>query len=271
MISIVVPLYNKEKCIDRTILSVLNQTYGDFELIIVDDGSTDSSIKKVEAYKNERIRLIRKENGGPSSARNEGVEQAKGEWVIFLDADDEFLPDALKHFNTLILENPFISVFCCNFYIERENTRLLYSNGYKEGVIKNNFYDWVRGRCMPRAGAAVFRKSVLLEYPFKEYLRRNEDAEALFNIMRKYKIYRSPVSVMVYNQDSLEASKKRANIKEDYLGYLDLKKKSYWEKIALYGLFRSAKHTYPVESKLLYKYLYYRYDLFLINKLFSCF
>lgn len=269
MISIVVPLYNKEKCIDRTIVSILNQTYRDFELIIVDDGSTDTSVEKVEAYKDKRIRLIRKKNGGPSSARNKGVQQAKGEWIIFLDADDEFLSDALEHFSTLILQNPFISVFCCNFYIEQNKHRHLYSYGYKKGIIKNNFYDWVRGKCMPRAGASAFKKTILLEYPFKEYLSRYEDAEFLFNVMRKYQLYRSPVPVMVYSQDTLEASKKRTDIKKDYLGYLNLEKKSYWEKIALYDLFRKAKHIYPAESKLLYGDLYCRYDLFFIYKLFD--
>lgn len=269
MISVVIPLYNKEHCIDRTLLSVLNQTCKNFELIIVDDGSKDGSVNRVKAYGDSRVRLIRKENGGPSSARNLGVQQACGEWIVFLDADDELLSYALEHFYTLIQQNPLIEIFCCNFYKEQNGNKDLYSHFYKKGIIKNNFYAWIRGRCMPRTGAAIFRKKVLLKYPFKEYLRRYEDAESLLNIMREYQIYRSPVPVMIYKSDFLEASKKRPDIKQDYLGYLKLENKSFWEKIILYSLFRNARRTYPKEAKMLYKSLYCRIDLFLIYKLFD--
>ena len=98
MISVVIPLYNKEASIAQSLKSVLSQEYDDFEVVIVDDGSTDESVGVVEAINDPRIRLIKQENGGPSKARNTGVKNAKGEWILFLDADDELEPDALEYF-----------------------------------------------------------------------------------------------------------------------------------------------------------------------------
>lgn len=89
MISVVIPLYNKEPIIKKTLNSVLSQDYSDFEVVVVDDGSTDNSVAIVESIAGPRIRLIKQENGGPSKARNTGVKNAKGDWIVFLDADDE--------------------------------------------------------------------------------------------------------------------------------------------------------------------------------------
>lgn len=97
--SIIVPVYNVEKYIENCVSSVLKQTYGDFELLLVDDGSTDNSplICDSLAEKDERIKVIHKQNGGVSSARNEGIRQAKGDYILFLDADD--------YFDVFLLEN----------------------------------------------------------------------------------------------------------------------------------------------------------------------
>ena len=101
-ISVIIPLYNKEKIVERSVNSVLSQSFKNFELIIVDDGSTDNSFEIVNNIKDDRIRLMRQENGGPSKARNTGAKRACGEWIVFLDADDELLPCALKVFILLI-------------------------------------------------------------------------------------------------------------------------------------------------------------------------
>lgn len=100
MISVIVPVYNTEKYLDRCIQSVLSQTYTDFELLLIDDGSTDSSGAICDRYADldSRVRVFRKENGGASSARNMGLDNAKGEFIGFVDSDDYVLPEFLSNF-----------------------------------------------------------------------------------------------------------------------------------------------------------------------------
>jgi len=94
--SVVIPLFNKERFIKRSLDSVLSQSFLDFEVIVVDDGSTDNGPATAEHCQDARIRLVRQSNGGVSVARNRGITEAGGEWIAFLDADDEYLPEFLQ-------------------------------------------------------------------------------------------------------------------------------------------------------------------------------
>lgn len=98
-VSVVIPLYNKCSHIGRALKSILNQTFQDFEVIVVDDGSTDEGAAVVKLSADQRIKLIQQENRGVSSARNRGVNEASAELIAFLDADDEWMPE---HLNTLL-------------------------------------------------------------------------------------------------------------------------------------------------------------------------
>lgn len=100
MISIIVPIYNVEKYLRKCIDSILSQTYSDFEVLLIDDGSKDQSGEICDEYaaRDSRVRVFHKENGGVSSARNLGIEQAKGEWITFIDSDDWVDADYLANF-----------------------------------------------------------------------------------------------------------------------------------------------------------------------------
>ena len=87
-ISIIIPAYNQEKYIERCIQSAINQTQPALEIIVVNDGSTDNTLKIIEGYK-DKIRIISQKNGGVSSARNKAIENAIGDWILLLDSDDE--------------------------------------------------------------------------------------------------------------------------------------------------------------------------------------
>ena len=106
-VSIVIPVYNKAEFISSCIESLLQQDFDDFEIIAVDDGSTDDSGKICDdkAAQDARIRVIHTENGGVTAARRKGVEQAAGEYIMFVDADDQLLPDAIKILYTAITVN----------------------------------------------------------------------------------------------------------------------------------------------------------------------
>jgi len=94
-VSVVIPLYNKAPYFKRTLESIQAQTFPDYEVIVVDDGSTDDGARLVDALRDPRFRLIVRENGGPGRARNRGLREASGQYVAFLDADDEWLPGFL--------------------------------------------------------------------------------------------------------------------------------------------------------------------------------
>ena len=104
--SVVIPLYNKEDTVLRALESVRQQTFNDFEVIVVNDGSTDNSYYVIEHYDKLKIKLLNQENKGVSFARNRGVEEAKAELIAFLDADDEwktvchYLQSSLDQFGT---------------------------------------------------------------------------------------------------------------------------------------------------------------------------
>lgn len=115
MISVVIPLYNKEKQISHTLQSVLNQTFQDFEIVIVDDGSTDGSVDEVKKLTDPRIRLICQTNAGVAAARNRGIEEAKSDLIAFLDADDEWKPEYLTTQYHLYQKYPECSVYACNY------------------------------------------------------------------------------------------------------------------------------------------------------------
>lgn len=115
MISVVIPLYNKEKQIAHTLQSVFNQTFQNFEVVIVDDGSTDGSVAEVEKLSDSRIRLIHQKNAGVAAARNRGIEEAKGNLIAFLDADDEWKPEYLATQYHLSQKYPDCNVFACNY------------------------------------------------------------------------------------------------------------------------------------------------------------
>lgn len=127
MISIIIPLYNKEASIATALRGVLAQSYQDFEVVVVDDGSTDGGAAVVEQFDDPRIRLIRQANGGVSAARNRGIAEAKGEHVAFLDADDEWMPTFLEEIAALIAAYPECKARATNYIFN--------SNGVKSPTL----------------------------------------------------------------------------------------------------------------------------------------
>jgi glycosyltransferase involved in cell wall biosynthesis len=101
-VTVVIPLYNKALTIERALISVARQTYSEIEIIVVDDGSTDSGGIRAENFRDERLRVIRQMNHGPGSARNRGVADSSSELIAFLDADDEWEPEFLRRSLTLL-------------------------------------------------------------------------------------------------------------------------------------------------------------------------
>ena len=178
VVSVVIPTYNRAHLVGRAIQSVLRQTYSDFELIVVDDGSTDNTVEVVEAYQDPRIRLIRlARNYGVSRARNEGIQAARGEWVAFLDNDDEWLPRKLELQMARFREtdDPRITVVYGRGYRrygESAELKLPPPRVFFEGDV----FDHLLGSWSPGASGFVVRRSSLLGVGgFDEELAGSED------------------------------------------------------------------------------------------------
>ncbi len=266
MISVVIPLYNKETSVAQSLQSVLSQSYDDFEVVIVDDGSTDGSVAIVEAINDPRIRLIRQENGGPSKARNTGVKNARGEWIVFLDADDELLPGAIEYFADLLKAHQDCKFLAAPFYNGLQDKAILHCQ-YKDGFVENPYKGHFFGRFLPRTGAFVCARNLCQQELFNECIRRFEDLEWLYRIYKHTVVYTGSQPVLKTNMEYSSASRARKDIKEDFLGYLDFKGKSFWEKMALYSFYLGERDYYPEQCCKLYPWLYWRYDWLLIYKM----
>lgn len=129
-ISVVMPLYNKEVSVRRAIQSVLEQDMPDFELIIVDDGSTDQSFAQACQFQDPRIRFIQQTNQGVSRARNVGVSASKSHYVAFIDADDRYHPNFLSSMKRMMTDYPQACFYCCRFEVIDETGRLMQTRSY---------------------------------------------------------------------------------------------------------------------------------------------
>ena len=255
MISIIIPLYNKVNSIQGTLDSILSQEFQGNEVVIVDDGSTDNGQQVVSRIQDSRIRLIRQENGGVSRARNIGVENAKGDWVLFLDADDTLEPDAIRTISEDIRKRgKNVDVFTYNLYISKNGEKHLFKLSHTKGFLPFPFMNYYLNEIYPRTGNMVIRRSVMLHEKYNERFRRHEDSENTFRIMRHYRFYASVVPVFTYNLNTLEGSKRKKNIEEDFCCMMEPEGKPLFEQMVLYKLYREDTcYTYPELAEGLYK------------------
>ena len=143
--SVVIPLYNKENFIENTIQSLLNQTFSDFEVLVVNDCSTDTSEQLVARFDDPRINIIQHSvNKGLSASRNTGIKSANANYIAFLDADDLWKPSFLEKIDVLINQYPEASLFATKYEVLHKKNRIVthdfkLKNFTKHGIIKNFF------------------------------------------------------------------------------------------------------------------------------------
>jgi len=184
MFSVVIPLYNKALRVKNTIQSVLDQTYEDFEIIIVNDGSTDKSLDIVKSIEDPRIRIIDKPNGGVSSARNRGIKEAKYEWICFLDADDLWSSNHLAEYYRVICKKKQINWIISSYrkvYNKKKNIEIIHK---KSGHLDNVFDELLLGLSI-HTSTVCLRKKLFVTYPdllFTEGINRTEDREVWYKL-----------------------------------------------------------------------------------------
>lgn len=226
LISIVIPLYNKSAHIESTINSVLDQDSKNFELLIIDDGSTDNSLNIVQEIKSDKIRIIRKKNEGVSKTRNVGIDKAKGDYILFLDADDILLRNALTTFNTLIEVYPGKDVYVGS-YIEKKmkNEAVKRVVNKYEGVIENPLYATYMKKIRPRAGNMIICRNKLLDVGgFRTDITLYEDLEFILRVEEKCSIVSSSICILEYVRSGNGLSTIKIPVEKEYAYYVYLNK-----------------------------------------------
>lgn len=194
-VSVIIPVYNAEKYIAATVKSVFSQTYKNFEIIIIDDGTPDNSVKICQQFNDSRIKIIHQRNRGLPGARNTGIRHAQGDYLAFLDADDIWLPEKLEKHVEHLNNSPTVGIsFCYSAFINEQ--------GNSTGICQKprKLYDITPSYVLCRnpvgnGSAAVIRREVfedikfqdnlygtIEDFYFDERLRRAEDIECWLRI-----------------------------------------------------------------------------------------
>lgn len=211
LVSVIIPTYNQGHLAAEAIGSVLLQSIGDFEIIVVDDGSTDNTAQIVKKFDDSRISYIYKENGGLASARNVGISNAKGKYIAFLDSDDLYTENYLQIMTSCLEENKDFGLaysMFTNIYKDGQNKTGFTEERFLSGNLTRNFFERIP-RILP--SATVMKKEILNNFYFDENLRLIEDVDFFLRLSVRTKFLYVPEAVVkrrvLYNSLSWQAGK----------------------------------------------------------------
>lgn len=185
-VSIVIPAYNAEQFVGEAINAVLSQTYADYEVVVVDDGSTDETRAIVKTF-GESVRYYYQPNGGSASARNLGVEKSRGDYIAFLDADDLWESEKLEIQLDFLRNNPEIALVCSayHYFGKKSKTSHLLSSKDAQGFLFRRLFL----ESFIRTSSVILKKSAFLEVGgFNEVYRLGQDYDLWLRIAKKYPI-----------------------------------------------------------------------------------
>ncbi len=205
--SVIIPLYNKEHYIISTLESVLNQTYNFFEIIIINDGSTDKSLEMLQPFtREERLRIINKRNSGVSASRNLGIEIAQYEWIAFLDGDDLWDKDYLLEANRMIVTYPEATIIGMNYDCTIPFVNKAYkTEGYIENYFKINLQEYLFN-----SSSVIIKKGSFVNEKFRTDLSIGEDIEMWHRLAKNNIIAYCPTIFSFYRKNiSNEISRQR--------------------------------------------------------------
>jgi glycosyltransferase involved in cell wall biosynthesis len=188
-VSVIIPTYNRGELLIKAIGSVLDQTYKDFEIIVVDDGSIDDTkMRLAPSISTKHVQYYSQSNGGPSKARNLGIEKAKGEYIAFLDSDDLWLPQKLEAQLEYINKRPFIKAVHSNLAIIKDG-KFDGSDFKSKGLLKNGwlFEDYLLLKGWILLSTLLIHRTVIEKVGvFNESLRTAEDTNFILRIAKDY-------------------------------------------------------------------------------------
>ncbi|NLB90877.1 MAG: glycosyltransferase [Clostridiales bacterium] len=201
-ISVVLPTYNRGYILAQAIESICAQTYTNWELIVVDDGSSDDTSQVVEGIRDSRIRYIKTENQGANKARNQGVQLAKGNFIAFQDSDDLWLEHKLETQLNLLKEQQADMVFSPILIQEKNKEIKTFPQGEEKGMI---CYERLLTQSLGSTQTFFGRKDCFITCPFDETMPRMQDWEVLLRIARQYQVYYDdqPLALVRLQKDSI--------------------------------------------------------------------
>ncbi|SDW89224.1 glycosyltransferase family 2 protein [Flavobacterium degerlachei] len=227
--SVIIPLYNKEKFIEATLRSVLEQSFTDFEILIINDGSTDSSAEIIKKFNDPRIRYFSKENEGVSAARNFGIDKVQGEFIAFIDADDYWYPGFLEEMFQNIKKYPEQKVFSAA--IEIETSKSVFPAQYSITKTSDceivNYFSASSKETVICTSCAVFNKSIFEEIGnFDTQIKSGQDTDLWIRIGLVHPVVFSweILTRYVYDENSLSKNISHLNSKVDFSKFKELEK-----------------------------------------------
>lgn len=234
MFSVVIPLFNKELNIKNTILSVLKQNYQNFEIIVVNDGSTDNSIRVINEIKDERIRLINQENQGVSAARNKGIQEAKYEWIAFLDGDDIWESNHLEEIIKMIEIFPHEKVYTTSFNYSDNREVFRHRKDNTIFKVENYFKEVLREQLICSSIVVVNAQCFVQVGNFNLNLNRGEDLDMWSRLAKNYNIIKSSKITAIYNMDDhFSLTKSKSDYNKSILSIINLRGKYGFERLYL--------------------------------------
>lgn len=199
-ISVIIPLYNKEREIEGTLRSVLAQTLLPSEIVVVDDGSTDRSAEKVRSVRSPLIRLVSQPNAGGCAARNRAIAESRGELIALLDADDEWEPGFLAEIAALYAEFPGCGLYCTAFSVVSRDGVFPAPTPARRGVVGNFFRDSAHCYIAIPSASAVPRRVFDDVGGFPDGMKIAEDLYMWIKIARRYRVCFSPRPLCRYSK-----------------------------------------------------------------------
>lgn len=219
--SVIIPLYNKADRIQKTIQSVLNQYFNDFEICLVDDGSTDRSLELVRQFNDARLRIFKQNNSGVSNARNRGAKEAQGQFLAFLDADDEWYADYLLTMHQMITQYSQVKVFATALNMNYRGRLLIlnYRMRKTEPKVVSYFGDSA-GRTLLSSSSVVMTAEVFNTLGrFDETLMQGEDTDFWIRLGLRYSLVFHPVPKACYHYSDDHFLPKR--LPEPWIDFLE--------------------------------------------------
>ncbi len=218
LVSIILPTYNGEQYIAETLKSVINQSYSNFEVLVINDGSTDNTLSLLENI-DPRIKVISKKNGGIANARNKGLANVSGQYVAFLDHDDIWHPKKLALQVDYLLNNDDIAVVYSDFTRWEGGEANAFYDKAIEYSINDKYSGWIYQELVMTNhvlfSTALFRKAVFDDVGvFNETLKIADDWDMAIRISRKYQFLQIVPSLVLYRVHPLQTSRKV--VAEDY-------------------------------------------------------